>query len=360
MATCVALFSNAQGFEGLIVEKYYISEANDTSVNSIGGILPVGSVTYRIYADMLPGYTFQAVYGLDVVPVGPSVGDHEWRIETSTLFFNNEDRGATTPNAINFNYMDENTVMLDSWLSVGGAANNKLGVLKADDDGVATVMNNDNVLLSVNPLAGIPLTQEDGFISGTPGAVTFVGINSEVQMFDNQNDGTNGPVFSTYNGSLACLGGCVGYDSIDNKILIAQITTDGILQFEFNIQLGSPSGGTEQYVAKNPVGNEVFHPTLTYNSTVSIQNNNKHELFFDVFPVPARELVTIRLNIPGKSIDNKIQFFDVLGNIVLEIPMGAVNNNQRFDVPVSLIAKGLYFLKAEVDGKTAVQRIIVQ
>ncbi|HNR19546.1 MAG TPA: hypothetical protein PKN75_07750 [Bacteroidia bacterium] len=68
------------GLENLIVEKYYISEPNDTNANIDGGVLPLGSVTYRLYADMLPGYRFQAVYG---------VPGHEMRIET----FNNEDRG---------------------------------------------------------------------------------------------------------------------------------------------------------------------------------------------------------------------------------------------------------------------------
>ena len=52
------------GLEDIIVEKYYISEANDTNANSVGGARPIGSTTYRVYVDMLPGYTFQAAYGL--------------------------------------------------------------------------------------------------------------------------------------------------------------------------------------------------------------------------------------------------------------------------------------------------------
>ena len=40
---------------------------------------------------MLPGYRFQTLYGNS---------DHPLKISTTTSFFNNEDRGATTANAI--------------------------------------------------------------------------------------------------------------------------------------------------------------------------------------------------------------------------------------------------------------------
>ena len=56
-------FAKAQnGLENIIVEKYYVSNAADAAGSS--GTLPVGSVTYRIFADMLPGYNFQAIYGV--------------------------------------------------------------------------------------------------------------------------------------------------------------------------------------------------------------------------------------------------------------------------------------------------------
>ena len=83
-----------QGLQGLEVEKYYISNANDSIVSNAqgGGNLPVGSVTWRFYANLLPGYKLQAVYGVDAAPAGQvGVGDHELRLQTTTTFFNNED-----------------------------------------------------------------------------------------------------------------------------------------------------------------------------------------------------------------------------------------------------------------------------
>ena len=154
---------------------------------------PVGSVTYRIFVDMLPGYKFQAVYG---------VPGHELRIATSTLFFNNEDRGATSP-VYTIAQSSDNTVMLDSWLSAGGANSTGIGVLKSDDNGVSTILNSDGVLQNFDPSIDIPLSLQDGKINGIPQDVTAVGIDNEILLFKNQNDGTNGPTFSTFNGSLA-------------------------------------------------------------------------------------------------------------------------------------------------------------
>jgi hypothetical protein len=141
--TIVAFETFSQnGLENIIVEKYYISNENDATVNSSGGVLPIGSITYRIYVDMLPDYKLQAVYG---------VPGHEMRNATTTLFFNNEDRGATSPTYTK-NKARGNTVMLDSWLSVGAACAGNFGVLKTEDDGVATNINSDGVLQNADQL----------------------------------------------------------------------------------------------------------------------------------------------------------------------------------------------------------------
>ncbi|CAN5589336.1 hypothetical protein BH11BAC2_BH11BAC2_23850 [soil metagenome] len=246
--------SFAQGLEKIIVEKYYISEAKDTG--KIGGFLPVGSVTYRIYLDLLPGYKFQAVFGLP---------EHELRISTTTYFFNNNDWGAMIPNVIPDRELGANTVMLDSWISAGGASGSNLGVLKSEDNGIGNIVNLDSILQGSNPLAGIPIRDQDGLISGIPSKITLFGIDSLVKIFDKHSFVANGTTFSTTNGSWATLGGAIGPDST-NKILIAQLTTNGALSFELNIQIGTPGGAVERYVAKNPVGEgiEFQIPSLTY------------------------------------------------------------------------------------------------
>lgn len=248
------------GLENIIVEKYYVSNAADAT-GSIGN-LSTGSVTYRIYADMLPGYKFKALYG---VPL------HELNIATTTTFFNNEDRGATTPTYTK-TQAARNTVMLDSWFSVGGACVGTYGVLKTEDDGVLTVVNGDGILQNNNPAAGIPLTTQDGLLAGngSPKTVTFVGFDPPITSL-NVFDATSGVgnSFSTFNGSIASLTGSTG-PTASNRVLIAQLTTNGVLSFELNVQLSTPSGGIEQYVAKNPSVGEIVLPGLTYNKPISL------------------------------------------------------------------------------------------
>ena len=256
------LAHSQNGLEKILVEKYYISDANDVAAAS--NPVPLGSVTYRIYADMKPGYKFQVAYGNTAHPL---------KITTSTTFFNNDAATAATPPVSKTN-LKNNTTMVDSWLSVGGAtsttgSNGALGILKSSDNGANTVVNAESpkLLQSTNPLAGIPLKTQDGLLTTTSAnpvqAVTFVGFTNETDVFL---DGTaDGPSFITTNGAWSALNGATGPDST-NAVLIAQITTNGSFHFELNIQIGTPTGGTENYVSANPTGAEISIPSLVYNA----------------------------------------------------------------------------------------------
>jgi hypothetical protein len=248
--------ANAQdGLEKIIVEKYYISTAAD----SIGsqGTLPVGSITYRVYADMLPGYKFQALYGNL---------DHALKINTTTSFFNNEDRGATTANAIASAQLKNNTVALDSWFSVGASAVGQFGVLKSEDNGAANLLTL-NALLKNNVAAmGIALTTQDGNQAGSPESVTFVGLTTELDVFDVTS--LAGNAFLTTDGAISALSGASG-PTAENRILLGQFTTDGVFSFEFNIQIGTPTPGVSQkFVVSNPINGEKTIASLKYESNI--------------------------------------------------------------------------------------------
>jgi hypothetical protein len=257
---CSAALVNAQnGLENLIVEKYYVSNSVDAA-GSVG-TLPAGSVTYRFFVDMLPGYTFQAAYA---VPGSGGVGVHPLFINTTTTFFNNEDRGATTPTYTKTQARG-NSVMLDSWISVGGVAAGNVGVLKSEDDGVATVVNNSSpiMLQNADASAGIALSLQDGYLLGTPGTVTTVGPQI-VAALNSTLDATSqaGGTFSLTDGAWSNLSGSTG-PLASNRVCIGQFTTDGILSYELNIQVGTPTGGVQRFVANNPVGAEILLASLT-------------------------------------------------------------------------------------------------
>ena len=327
--------SKAQnGLENVVVETYYISNANDASADLDGGVLPVGSVTYRIYADLLQGYKFQAAYG---------VPGHDLKIATTTLFWNNEDRGSTSPTFSKTNAV-RNTVMLDSWLSVGAACNGNFGIMKSMDDGLNNAVNNysPQVLQNNDPAMGIPLTVQDGFFAGLPEAVTAVGISNEITVFDNLNDGTNGPLFMTNNGSWASLNGSTGPNPIDNKVLIAQITTNGTLSFELNI----------------PVTGEISIPSLTYTSpSIGIFTPTTKNLSFSAFPNPVENNLFINTsNIKSEEVVYSI--FDLTGKMVANglFAVNAQNNIQQIEV--DKLNTGLYFIELSVNGISSTQKFI--
>jgi len=240
------------GLEKIIVEKYYIATKADSD-GSLGA-LPVGSVTYRVYADMLPGYRFQALYGN---------ADHTLKINSSNPFFNNEDRGATTANAIASAQLKNNTVALDSWFSVGASAGGQFGVLKSEDNDGKNLLTSNTLLKNNEAAMGIPLTTQDGnmTVSGKqPEAVTFVGFDPSGGIFDATS--LQGNSFQTNNGAISALNGATG-PTAENRVLIGQFTTNGVFTFELNIQIGTPTPGvSEKYVASNPVNGEFSIPSL--------------------------------------------------------------------------------------------------
>ncbi|MBI1266283.1 MAG: T9SS type A sorting domain-containing protein [Cryomorphaceae bacterium] len=248
----------AQGLENVFVETYYVSDANDAT-DTDGGNLPPNSVTYRIFVDMAPGYELQAIYGNT---------NHEARIETTTFFFNNLDRGEISGDMIPANRLDENTVALDSWVGMSGASGIHLGVPKNMDTNGSIIGGDNNdggsegistgLLINNDPLAGIPLTTADGLITGFVPTVTAVGL--DLSMFAELNSSV---AFSSNGGAWSVLEGVQG-PTPENIVLIAQITTDGELEFHLNLQLGILTGGVEQYVSSNPTGNEQFFNALNY------------------------------------------------------------------------------------------------
>jgi hypothetical protein len=215
--------------ENVIVEKYYVTDSS-YYVDTTGGILPKGSITYRIYIDMKPGYSLMMVYGDK---------KHELFLKTTTVFFNNTYCLAMTGFNIHYKEINENSVALDSWLTLGAASRIHTGILKTDDtDG--------------SILKRASLSKADGLTNGT--TPTFKMYNLDMNFFKDKKDAS---LFSTKNGAWYCIEGVKG-PTIDNRVLIAQLTTNGTLSFELNIQLRTPTKGAVKFVARNPGSSEII------------------------------------------------------------------------------------------------------
>ena len=256
----IGSFAQAQGLEGIIVEKYYKANAADVADAAANGAvapLTTNSVTYRVYVDMAAGYKFMALYGNQ---------NHTLKITSTSDFYNDPNSGVKWGQDLGPANAKKHTSLLDSWMSVGGGATGKMAVLKSEDtDGS---QGNTHGVLQNNPggLFGLPinigsttnLSAADGLINGSPIGQNALGFTTEFDIFDQ----TAGNSFSTVNGGIAALGGAVGATA-SNMICIGQFTTDGVFGFELNIQLQNiATGAGELYVASNAQAGETVFADL--------------------------------------------------------------------------------------------------
>jgi len=255
-------YSFSQGLENVLVEKFYTASWNDTISELHTFPLKYNAVTYRVYLDLKPGYSVQAIFGSP---------NHPLSVKTTTTFFNHSEHGDFIPNVIPYRTLSKNTVMLDSWLSVGAAGEDSYGVMLNDDDTVETVKH-ANFLISKES----QLRFKDGLkVVGKVPRPTFFNIEKLAgDVFGKKSEKNE---FITDNGGWFCLGGAKGLDSLGtNKVLIGQFTTDGDFSFELNFQLGTPTLGiSEKYMALNPVASDFTHPGLMYDSKKNKPKNQK-------------------------------------------------------------------------------------
>jgi hypothetical protein len=348
---------NAQkGLEGIVVEKYYVSntaDSLDADENSAVSPLRVGSVTYRVFANLLPEYKVIQMYG------DPN---HIFKVETTTSFYNDPNFGVSYYNGTSINNTKKNTQLIDSYFTIGGVASGMMGVPKSEDmDG--SIGNNQGILSNNDPSAGIPITgsgAQDGLMPGSPIALNTLGLTNELNIFDQ----TVGSTFSTNGATIVALGGVQGVTS-SNSVLLGQFTTDGVFSFQLNIQLGTPvAGGSEKYVASNPVGDELQEPSLIYSSKPSsvglvdhLSNKNMDVL---LFPNPTSEKINFQiLNIQDASQLDKLEIVNLNGQTLMEQTLNATNGNVIGSIDLSDFNKGLYMVRLHV-GNQVINRQIVR
>ena len=274
---CFAWYNASAQLEKVILEKYYVSDSNDFTDTS-GGIVSIGSTTYRIYIDLAPGSILKKIYG------DPN---HPFEITSTEVFFNNILDGKSFGKDLTKVSLSENTVALDSWITLGQVPKKQgtktyYGILKNQDDDGSFIggINNDGgssliatgLLINNDPSCGIPLIVSDGIdtMTVTPNSWSEVGVVD----FTSGNDST---IFGSLvpkkefisTGFELRNSGVTGVNLDSNQIIIAQLTTKGDLSFKLNLEIEQLINGLPtlvKYVAKDTllVAGEIFNPFLSY------------------------------------------------------------------------------------------------
>ncbi len=252
-------FSLQAQLENVIIETYYISDANDAS-DTTGSVVPVHSTTYRIYIDMEPGCKLRKVYGNN---------NHEFSISGDSVFYNHTLEGQTFARNFNVARLGESTVALDSWLTLGQTSLSKptgktyFGTLKSLDRNGSIIGGShndggskpaeDGLLINNDAAAGIALTLSDGMdtMAVIPNGYYENGVADQFG-----NDSTifgslkKGSIFSSKQFAMQN-SGVMGVNRDSNQVLIAQLTTKGKISFALNVEIEDKNGSVFSYVAKN-------------------------------------------------------------------------------------------------------------
>jgi hypothetical protein len=339
-----------QGLEGIVVEKYYVSNAAD-SINALDQLAPyalkTGSVTYRIYANLLPGYKVIQMFGLV---------DHPMKLNTTTAFFNDPNYGVSFYQGTSLNNTKKNTTLIDSYLTIGGVCTGQMGVLKSEDtDG--SIGNNQGILANVTPEMGLPImgaNAQDGLMPGSPIVPNVLGITNEFDPLDQLVGGS----IQINDATIIALGGVEGVTP-SNHVLLGQFTTDGDFSFELNLQLGTPTaGGSETYVASLPGIGQLTDSTLIYNSnpSASLEEHTLTEAMNNlvVSPNPAVDQLQMNWLTQEPYESYQLEVIDLEGKVLLAIPH--MTNNAKVDIKD--LQAGVYLVKVKAAHSQATQRII--
>jgi hypothetical protein len=262
--------------ENLIIETYYVADANDAT-DTTGGGVEVGTKTYRIFVDLKPNCKLKKVFGNEFHPLV---------FKSTENFFNNKVDGQTLAKNFNRLLLKENTVALDTWITIGQITTRDtlFGVQKIYDTNGSFIGGNNNdggssqivagLLINNTEQIGVPLTTSDGIdykVSDSTSWFVYGKIN-EVTALDSTIFGYALPpakeFISTNSGWISSRGSS-GVDAQKNEVLIAQLSTKGELTLKLNVEVEIPDGDnfrTVTYVAKGDtlLEGEEISPFLSY------------------------------------------------------------------------------------------------
>ena len=236
----------AQAIDSVFVEVFNVQHA------AIAG--EPDMVTYRIFVDLAEGYELQMVYG-DL--------EHSMRIESSKPFYNDLKHAVKYADRLDKEWLTDPNVALDSWLTIGSIARGFMGVPKSlDTDGSIVdcappvVIDPSSKISSATPIG--PLCPVDGMLE-VPDAPEVINFKHEPGYLGM----VSGGLMETSDGAWAVLGGTKGVTD-RNILLIAQISTTGLLSFKLNLQIETPEHQPVRYVASDAREGEVLFSGLAY------------------------------------------------------------------------------------------------
>jgi hypothetical protein len=363
---------DTNALEGIIVEKFYISNEADVAAG-----LPEGSITYRVYADLKPDYTVLNFTAFSVHPISIRVSD-------GGEFYNN---GLGSTFGVDVNpalFTVDASIGLDSWLTIGGATDDGLGILKSNDE-------DESSILAGSPLGYLfndegyclpSLQDQDGIIAGEVPSITTLGLDTDqLPIFGTQNSSDN---FDVNDITIAVLGGTTGVGE-ENHVLLGQFTTlNGTLEFDINIQIGIPEElqcnvipscekssiwFTYSFDPQDSENNQ--NPNLNYVTyqneslsyvddgapcTLNIEELRKIDNAFSVFPNPTEGFTQLSFS---ELLENaRYEIYDISGKLIKSKNLGLVSPGSVLEIDLKSFESGVYLIKVISKNSYSIKKLV--
>jgi len=198
-----------------------------------------GLTTYRVFIDLEKDHVLQTIYG---------DRKHTLTLSTSTTFYNDSVHGVAFGEQMKSSSLREGLGWADSFLAFGFASDSHKAVpMHLDGD--------KNILRSARQQA--VRGERDGLMHADR-----VPTTTNMNVATGYVNGVKGSLIQTDNGGWGVLGGVKG-STPENFVLVAQLTTDGTLDYALNVQVRTPDG-TVVRCTPDPTDNteERYQPAL--------------------------------------------------------------------------------------------------
>ncbi len=109
----------------------------------------------------------------------------------------------------------------------------------------------------------------------------------------------------------------------------------------------------------NNVSGEILNATNVISHYVNVNEQQKNEINFSLYPNPAKDEVNVVFDMPSKGVV-ELQLVDLMGKIVLSKEVGqSFGGTQLVKLSTENLRNGTYMLRLQSDGQSFVQKLMI-
>jgi hypothetical protein len=217
-------------------------------------------------------------------------------------------------------------------------------------------------------------TATSPYFSPTP-TIDTLGKISMVTPLTNSVDGFSAPYIFKDGGTKLLVTGIDGnvllYDSIDGRLNGSFRLVDTVLSKYYGDRFGSVLDGPNLTVSGGDINGDGFTDMVIglytggvqiyyHDSPVSVTEISKQKIYFDVYPNPASESLTLNFYHVETSQNYQLSIFNSIGEVVYSFNLKPQTSNLKpLTVDLHNFSNGLYLVKLQSDEQSVSRKVVV-